>query len=215
VRHFNTVEINNCFYRLPTESAVSGWREQTPPEFCFAVKASRFITHIKRLRDPDPALQTYLARMEGLQAKLGPILFQLPPNWHVNTDRLSEFLSAVPAGRHRYVFEFRDPTWYTPAVYDLLRKHNVASCVHDLRGEPSPAELTADHAYIRFHGATGKYQGNYTDRMLNGWAKLIQSWRSQLSAIYVYFNNDQGGHAVRNALTLRSWFAGDPLKECA
>ena len=214
VRHFNTVEINNCFYRLPTESAVTTWRDETPPGFCFAVKASRFITHIKRLRDPQPALKTYLSRMEGLKSKLGPILFQLPPSWHVNTERLSEFLSALP-GRHRYVCEFRDPTWYTLPVYDLLRKYNVALCVHDWRGARSPQELTADHAYVRFHGTTGKYQGNYTDEMLTSWAGLIREWMPRLRAIYLYFNNDQGGHAVRNALTLQSWFSEDNQRRCA
>jgi uncharacterized protein YecE (DUF72 family) len=214
VRHFNTVEINNCFYRLPTASAVAGWRDETPREFCFAIKGSRFITHIKRLRDAHPALETYLSRMEGLGPKLGPILFQLPPNWHVNTERLSEFLSFLPAN-HRYIFEFRDPTWYTPAVYDLLRKYNVALCVHDWRGQRSPTELTADHAYIRFHGTTGNYHGNYTEAMLSAWAELIGKWMSRLHAIYVYFNNDQGGHAVRNALTLQSWFSEAGRRRCA
>ena len=152
--------------------------------------------------------------MEGLEPKLGPILFQLPPNWNVNTERLSEFLSFLPS-KHRYVFEFRDPTWYTPAVYDLLRKYNVALCVHDWQGQRSPTELTADHAYIRFHGATGKYQGNYTEEMLRAWAELISKWMFRLRAIDVYFNNDQGGHAVRNALTLQSWFSGSDQKKCA
>jgi uncharacterized protein YecE (DUF72 family) len=215
VRHFNTVEINNCFYRLPTESAVAAWRNETPRDFCFAVKASRFITHVKRLRDPRPALETYLSRMEALQSKLGPVLFQLPPNWRVNTERLSEFLSTLPAKRHLYVCEFRDPTWYTPAVYDLLRKYNVALCVHDWRGQRSPIELTADHAYIRLHGATGKYQGNYTNVMLSSWADHIREWMPRLRAIYVYFNNDQGGHAVRNALTLQSWLNVESEKRCA
>jgi uncharacterized protein YecE (DUF72 family) len=214
LRYFNTVEVNNCFYRLPTEPAVAGWRDQTPLGFCFAVKGSRFITHIKRLRDPGPALETYLSRMQGLQSKLGPILFQLPPNWHVNTERLAEFLSALPAHNH-YVCEFRDPTWYTQPVYELLRKYNVALCVHDWQGQRSPSHLTADYAYVRLHGATGKYQGNYTPSMLSSWAELIDGWRPQLRAIYVYFNNDQGGHAIRNALTLQSWFEENGRKKCA
>ena len=203
IQHFKTVEINNCFYRLPTAAAVEGWRKQVPKDFSFAIKGSRFITHIKRLKDPDQALQTYLSRMELLQGKLGPILFQLPPNWHVNLDRLETFLQALPRKKHQYVFEFRDPTWYVPAVYQLLRRYRIALCLHDWRGEQSPQEITTDFTYIRFHGTTGKYQGSYTPSMLQKWATLIQGWQQQLRNVYVYFNNDQGGHAIKNALQLQ------------
>jgi uncharacterized protein YecE (DUF72 family) len=189
--------------------AVERWREETPTDFCFAVKGSRFITHIKRLRDPQAALGTYFSRMETLQRKLGPVLFQLPPNWHVNEERLQEFLDALPPNRHRYVFEFRDPTWYAPEIYRLLRRHNVALCLHDWRGQQSPVELTADFTYVRFHGATGKYQGNYTPQMLDKWANLIREWLPKLRHIYAYFNNDQGGYAVKNAALLQSWFQED------
>jgi uncharacterized protein YecE (DUF72 family) len=208
IRHFNTVEINNCFYRLPTESAVVGWRETTPPDFCFAVKASRFLTHIKRLRDAGDALATYLDRMGLLKEKLGPVLFQLPPNWHVNLARLEEFLQWLPRRRHQYVFEFRDPTWYAEPVYRLLRRHHVALCVHDWGAHHSPRELTADFTYIRFHGTTGRYAGNYTDELLGAWADQICSWMPNLKNVYAYFNNDVGGHAIGNAQTLQSWFAG-------
>lgn len=201
MRHFKTVEISNCFYRLPAEAAVRNWREQTPEDFCFAVKGSRFITHLKRLLDPEAALETYLDRMELLGPKLGPILFQLAPNWRVNLERLGSFLAALPDRRHRYVFEFRDPSWYTESVYRLLRQYGAALCFHDWRGEQSPQELTADFTYIRFHGATGKYRGNYTPAMLESWAESICRWREQLRDIYVYFNNDVGGHAIRNAGT--------------
>jgi uncharacterized protein YecE (DUF72 family) len=206
IRHFKTVEINNCFYRLPTESSVESWREQTPPDFCFAVKGSRFLTHIKRLRDPDAGLETFLSRMELLKGKLGPILFQLPPNWHVNPERLETFLQALPRKKHRYIFEFRDPTWYRQDIYDMLRRYNIGLCIHDWRGEQSPIELTGDVAYIRFHGATGRYQGEYTPDMLRRWAELICGWLSQLKYVYAYFNNDVGGHAIRNAQTLQEWF---------
>jgi uncharacterized protein YecE (DUF72 family) len=210
IRHFQTVEINNCFYRLPTESAVESWREQTPPDFCFAVKGSRFLTHIKRLRDPDPGLETFLSRMELLKRKLGPVLFQLPPNWHVNPERLETFLQALPPKKHQYVFEFRDPTWYRQDIYEMLRRYNVGLCIHDWRGEQSPTELTADFSYIRFHGATGRYQGEYTPEMLRKWADLICGWLPKLKDVYVYFNNDVGGHAIRNALLLQDWFrSGD------
>lgn len=202
VRHFKTVEINNCFYRLPTEAAVRSWREQTPDDFCFAVKGSRYITHLKRLLEAEEALATYLDRMELLGPKLGPVLFQFPPNWRVNPERLEAFLAALPAKKHPYVFEFRDPSWYSDVTYRLLREYRAALCLHDWRGEKSPQELTADFTYIRFHGATGRYQGNYTTAMLDAWAQDICGWGQKLRDIYVYFNNDIGGHAIRNALEL-------------
>lgn len=215
IRHFKTVEINNCFYRLPTELAVENWREQTPTDFCFAVKGSRFLTHIKRLRDSEAGLDTFLSRMGLLKRKLGPILFQLPPNWHVDAARLDGFLQALPR-KHPYVFEFRDPTWYQPEIYDLLRRYHVALCVHDWGGKKSPQVLTADFTYIRFHGTTGRYQGEYTRQMLSKWADLICSWREQLREIYIYFNNDVGGHAIRNAVQLRSYLEDGKLeKRCA
>lgn len=216
VRHFKTVEINNCFYRLPAEAAVRNWREQTPDDFCFAVKGSRFITHLKRLLDAEAALATYLDRMELLGPKLGPILFQLPPNWRVNLERLETFLAALPLNGHRYVFEFRDPSWYADSVYQLLRQYGAALCLHDWRGEQSPKELTTDFTYIRFHGATGKYQGNYSPAMLESWGENICEWGQQLRDIYVYFNNDVGGHAIRNALELEKQLEpGHPEKRCA
>jgi len=194
---------------------VERWHEETPADFCFAVKGSRFITHIKRLRDPEAALATYLSRMESLEPRLGPMLFQLPPNWRVNRDRLRRFLEVLPQTRHQHVFEFRDPTWYTPEIYRLLRQHNVALCWHDWRGEQSPQKLTADFTYVRFHGATGKYEGNYTPEMLGKWADLIRGWIPKLRDIYVYFNNDQGGYAVQNALLLKSWFEEGSDRRCA
>lgn len=212
MRHFPTVEINNCFYRLPTEQAVESWREQTPDDFCFAVKGSRYLTHIKRLRDPDQGVETFLSRMGLLKWKLGPVLFQLPPNWHVDTERLETFLQALPAEKHPFIFEFRDPTWYRQDVYQLLRRYRVGLCLHDWGGERSPTEITADFTYIRFHGATGRYQGEYTDEMLAKWADLVDSWIPKLSDIYMYFNNDVGGHAIRNALTLQGWFGGETQK---
>ena len=208
IRHFNTVEINNCFYRLPTVTAVESWRDQTSRDFLFAVKASRFLTHIKRLRDAGEALNTYLDRMELLQRKLGPILFQLPPNWHVNPERLQEFLELLPGKNYQYVFEFRDPTWYSEPVYGLLRKYNAALCWHDWHNEQSPIEITADFTYIRFHGTTGRYAGSYTGKMLELWADRISHWMPKLRSIYAYFNNDVGGHAVRNAQALRALLAG-------
>lgn len=150
--------------------------------------------------------------MGALKSKMGPVLFQLPPNWHVNLDRLQQFLPLLASRRHQYVVEFRDPTWYTNPVYELLRKNNIALCVHDWGGHHSPQEITADFTYVRFHGATGKYQGNYSEEMLQAWASRISNWSPTLSAIYLYFNNDAGGHAVTNAQLLQSWFSEPRLR---
>jgi uncharacterized protein YecE (DUF72 family) len=201
-RLFDTVEVNNSFYRLPTEDAVRHWHDSAPPGFCFAVKASRFITHIKRLRHPENAIAMFFSRVELLGHKLGPILFQVPPNWHVDAERLAEFLPALPRN-HRHVFEFRNESWNTPPIFDLLRRHKIAFCIHDWRGSQSPVQLTTDFTYIRFHGTTGKYQGNYDEQLLRTWAARIRSWAARLSHIYVYFNNDQHGYAVTDAQALR------------
>lgn len=193
---------------------MESWRDQTSSDFRFAVKASRFLTHIKRLRDAGEALKTYLDRMELLKRKLGPILFQLPPNWRVNLERLQEFLALLPRRNHQYVFEFRDPTWYSEPVYRLLRKYNAALCWHDWHGEQSAMEATADFTYIRFHGTTGRYAGSYTGKMLELWAGRISHWIPKLRSVYAYFNNDVGGHAIQNALALQAYLTGkeqDPL----
>ncbi len=200
-RHFSTVELNNSFYRLPTEQAVVGWRSRAPAGFTFAVKASRFITHMKKLKDPETAVQTFFDRMLLLKEKLGPVLFQLPPGWSANPSRLQDFLEAIPRSYH-YVFEFRDESWHTPGIYRILSLYNAALCIHDWRTIHGPAQLTADFTYVRMHGPSGSYQGSYDIGTLETWARRIESWSSALSAIYIYFNNDVGGHAVYNAQTL-------------
>ena len=199
--HFDTVELNNSFYKLPSVPTFEAWRQATPPGFCFAVKASRFLTHNKKLKEPENALQNFLPRAEALQEKLGPILFQLPPRWRVNVERLEAFLQALPR-RHRYAFEFREPSWNTEAVYATLRRHNAAYCIFELDCFTSPLEVTADFAYVRLHGPGGKYQGCYTGATLRQWAKWIEE-QSQLRDIYIYFDNDQAGYAARNALELK------------
>jgi uncharacterized protein YecE (DUF72 family) len=202
-RYFDTVEINNSFYRLPSAKTFDAWRESSPPEFCFAVKASRFTTHMKKLKDPQSSSEKFFLVAERLQEKLGPILFQLPPRWQVNLERLAEFLAAIPK-EHKYVVEFRDSSWFVAPVFALLRKFNVAFCIHDFADMTVPHEITADFTYIRFHGPTSaKYFGSYSEGELRKWAKRIEEWRSRLSATYVYFNNDPGGEAVKNALTLK------------
>jgi uncharacterized protein YecE (DUF72 family) len=201
--HFDSVEINNSFYQLPKLKTFANWRDAVPRHFIFAVKASRFITHMKKLKAPKTSSHKLFTHMERLNQKLGPILFQLPPHWHYDIARLAAFLKAMPPGR-RYVFEFRDVSWLTQEVYRLLTEYNVALCIHDLGGKESPREITADFTYLRFHGPRrAAYTGSYPPRVLKEWAKRITEWRSELKAIYVYFNNDAEGHAIRNALSFR------------
>lgn len=203
LNHFNTVEINNSFYHLPLDSTFHNWRRLAKPGFCFAVKGSRYLTHMKKLKDSQSGLQRFLARVELLEEKLGPILFQLPPNWACNAPRLAEFLGALPQG-HRYSFELRDPSWHVPEIYELLSRHNAAFCIYELAGFRSPMPLTADFAYVRLHGPGEKaYQGRYDRRTLGRWRDRIRKWQSELKAVYVYFDNDQAGYAVQNALQLR------------
>lgn len=200
---FDTVEINNSFYRLPSADTFAAWRDATPQEFRFAVKGSRYITHRKKLKDPHAALERFLPAAEVLGRKLGPILFQLPPRWNCNVDRLGAFLDALPK-RHRYTFEFRDPSWHQPAVYRLLTRHNAAFCIFELAGVASPLAVTADFAYVRLHGPGRKYEGDYSAEALEAWAFRIRGWRKALAAVYVYFDNDQGGYAAKNAAELKT-----------
>lgn len=203
---FDTVELNNSFYHLPKRPALESWRDSTPQGFCFAVKGSRFLTHMKKLKDPEQGLQRFFEAIDILGEKLGPVLFQLPPNWELDLERLKLFIECLPR-EHRYAFEFRNATWSVPQSYDLLARHHVAYCIFDLAGTQSPIEVTADIAYVRLHGPGGKYQGSYSDEALNKWAKRISKWRRELKAVYVYFDNDQAGYAAGNALTLKSLLA--------
>jgi uncharacterized protein YecE (DUF72 family) len=201
--HFDTVELNNTFYCLPKAAGLERWRESSPRNFCFAAKGSRFITHMKKLKDPEIALAKYFDAIEQLQEKLGPILFQLPPGWTYDHERFAAFLNALPT-HHRYAFEFRNPTWDNAQAYELLTRYNAAYCIFDLAGYQSPLTVTADMTYIRLHGPGGKYQGSYSDLALRGWAKKIETWTRSLKAIYVYFDNDDSGYAAHNALRLKA-----------
>ncbi len=206
-RYFATVEINNSFYRLPSCATVRAWKNTTPAGFTFAIKASRTITHMKKLRAPHTSLRAFLAVARALGNKGGPLLFQLPPRWRCNPERLAAFLQALPKNRE-CVFELRDPSWHNPEVYALLRRHNTAFCIYELAGFESPPVITADFAYIRLHGPAGyPYGGSYSDRALRGWAERIRGWK-KLRRVYVYFDNDEAGHAVQNALALRLMLEG-------
>jgi uncharacterized protein YecE (DUF72 family) len=203
-RHFSTVEVNNTYYQLPERETVTHWREQVPQEFTFVVKANRYITHMKKLKDPQEPLANMLSRVAMLGDKLGPILFQLPPHWHFNAGRLQSFLEQLPEDR-RAVFEFRDPSWFNEQAYGLLRAHDAAFCMHDHGGRTTPKEITAGFIYIRFHG--GSEQGSYSTQTLAGWAGAISTWR-QDHDVYCYFNNDWEGYALDNARELCDMLAG-------
>jgi uncharacterized protein YecE (DUF72 family) len=207
VTQFDTVELNNTFYKLPSEDAVDAWRDAVPANFVFAVKASRFLTHRIKLKDPMRALGNFIPLIGRFGAKLGPVLFQLPPQWQVNVERLADLLALLPPSR-RYAFEFRNETWHAAEVHDLLRRFNAASCFFELAGYSSPHELTADFTYVRLHGPGGKYQGSYSAEQLEQWAQRVRQWSERLKAIYVYFDNDQAGYAANNALELRKLLAG-------
>lgn len=205
--HFRSAEVNNSFYQLPAEATLRRWRDTVPDGFIFAVKASRYITHMKKLKDPDEPVATLLDRVAKLGRTLGPILFQLPPRWRVNVERLDGFLRTLP-NEHRYAFEFRDPSWFDQRVYDLLAGHGAAFCIYDLDRNLSPTEVTADFVYIRLHGPEGAYRGSYDERALSGWADAIASWADQGKAVYCYFDNDEAGYAPQNAGRLDEMLRG-------
>lgn len=197
------VEINNSFYNLAERKVWEKWKEDTPKGFIFSVKASRYITHMKKLKGSEDAVQRFIDRVEALEEKLGPLLFQLPPHWRCNPERLDSFLQVLPRD-HLYSFEFRDESWLRDEVYDILRNHKAALCIYHLSGFVSPKELTADFAYIRLHGPGDAYEGTYDAQTLAGWAGALSSWGRQGIPAYCYFDNDQQGYAVQNALRLQA-----------
>jgi uncharacterized protein YecE (DUF72 family) len=199
---FAAVEINNSFYQLPEEKTLKQWRDTVPEGFVFAVKASRFITHMKKLRDPEEPVSIFTERMKVLGDKLGPILFQLPPRWRLNIGRLRSFFAALP-GDHRYAFEFRDPSWFDSNVSRLLSDHNAAFCIYELSGRISPRNVTADFVYVRLHGPGDAYEGDYDKETLTEWAGALSSWAREGLDVYCYFDNDQEGYAASNALSLQ------------
>lgn len=200
--HFRAVEINNTFYNLPSKKTLADWRDSSPPGMVFACKASRYITHMKKLKDPKESTVRFFDAIETLGEKAGPVLFQLPPRWHADVERLRAFLEALPAG-YRYTFEFRDGNWCRRQVYDLLRDHNAALCAYDLEGRRSRLKFTSDFAYVRLHGPDGAYRGSYDGRTLSGWVRRFLGWRDEGRDVYCFFNNDQNGYAARNALQMQ------------
>ena len=200
---FDTVEVNNTFYRLPTRSAVAGWADGSPPGFLFAVKMSRYLTHIKRLTEVERGIELFYERLDPLvrSPKLGPVLWQLPPTFKRNDERLAATLTLLPPGRH--CFEFREPSWFVPEVYELLSAHVAALVIGDDARRPVGAhERTTAWTFVRFHyGARGR-RGNYSESELDEWAARIEKWRAA-GDVFVYFNNDWEGFAVQNGLWLK------------
>jgi uncharacterized protein YecE (DUF72 family) len=200
---FDTVEINNTFYRLPLKTSVERWVLQTPPQFVFAAKMSRYITHIKRLTDLASGVARFYERIAPLarSPKMGPVLWQLPGSFRRDDDRLAKALRALPPGRH--CFEFRHESWFVEDVYELLRRHGVALVIGDTPHRPFQThELTADWTFVRFHYGSRGRGGNYSERELEEWAHRIEHWR-RTADVYAYFNNDWQGFAVKNGLWLR------------
>jgi uncharacterized protein YecE (DUF72 family) len=203
---FDTAEINATFYRLPTQAAVARWREAAPPGFLYAWKASRFVTHMKRLRDVEGSLERVLAPMRALGPTLGPALFQLPPSLKLDLPRLQDFLSILPQDLQSAV-EFRDASWYVDAVYDALSMHDVAFCISDHHHAPAPWVATSDTVYVRGHGPGGAYAGTYGSSTISAWAKRLADWRRAGRRIFAYFDNDIGCAAPGDALRLRQRLA--------
>jgi len=202
IRTFRTVEINSSFYRLPSPETWSAWRESAPTGFLFSCKASRYITHMKKLKDPDAGLTRFLGSARKLGDRLGPILFQLPPRWKANPDRLRDFVGSLPSD-HLYAFEFRDPTWFQDPVFHVLSDAGVAFCISQIEGVLSPREVTAGFVYIRLHGPGKAYQGKYAGDELAGWAVAMSTWARTGRDIFCYFDNDEKGYAAINARELQ------------
>ena len=203
---FDTVEINNSFYRLPAEETFRAWHDESSDGFTFAVKASRYLTHMKKLKDPEDPLDNVLSHSAALGEKRGPILYQLPPYWHVNLERLESFLKLLPT-ELRHVLEFRDDSWHCEEVWSLLLKYCAGYCIMDAPGLPLHLKMTSDFSYIRMHSGGVETAGNYTDEHLDIWAHRVEDLLRQ-GDVYVYFNNDYRGYAVRNALKLKELIEG-------
>lgn len=202
---FDTVEINNTFYHLPAASAFDDWHDRAPSGFRYALKFSRYGTHLKKLRDPADSIGNFVERADRLQAYLGPVLVQLPPKWKAEPDRLRAFLDAAPK-RVRWAIEFRDESWLCKAVFKVLRDAGAALCIHDLIDD-HPREVTADFVYLRYHG--NHYQGSYAEDFLAAEADHIAGFLDRGLDVYAYFNNDQKGYAVKNATFLKRRLSGE------
>jgi len=209
--HFDTVEINNSFYRLPAAETFADWRRRVPQSFVYAVKASRYLTHMKKLKDPGSPVALFFSRARKLGHRLGPVLYQLPPHWPRNLERLETFLRTLPKNR-LHAIEFRDTTWYVDDTFDLLTRYHAALCLHDMAGSPTGRHLVGPFVYVRLHGPQ-RYSGRYSAQTLEAWAEWCAGRQREGMAVFVYFNNDAHGHAPRDALRLRELCARcDPVR---
>lgn len=204
--HFDTVEINNSFYRLPKAETFDKWREQAPPGFCYAVKANRFLTQAKKLKDCAEPLQRMMTPFRHLGPTLGPILYQLPPRFRINLDRLEEFLALAPKDVTN-VFEFREKSWHVPETFALLDRYGASLCVHDMPGSAPERLAVGPVAYVRFHGGEGKYWGRYSDEGLLDWTDWMVDQTKAGRPVWAYFNNDLEAHAIHDAMTLKAMVA--------
>lgn len=201
---FSTVEVNTTFYHVPLLSTVKKWKATVSENFSFSIKASRYITHQKRLHDCKESLAYLFSHIDQLKNKMGPILFQLPPSFHANKDLLADFINLLNK-KHRYVFEFRHLTWFEEDIYELLSKKNIALCITDLNGKLTPEVITADFTYLRLHGPKRAYQGSYGPVKLRAWKKKIQKWNDSGTSVYCYFDNDEKGYAIEDARTIQDY----------
>ena len=199
---FDTVEINNTHYRLPEAGVFAAWRDAAPPGFVYAVKASRFLTHYKKLEAPGEPIERLTSRASHLGDRLGPLLYQLPPKWKLDLGRLRDFVEVLP-GEFTHVLEFREPSWMTDAVFALLDQAGVSFCTHDMPGLEVPRLAVGPAAYVRFHGSSGKYVGRYPDGMLEEWHAWMRDQAAAGRRVFAYFNNDIHGHAIEDALALK------------
>ncbi|MEA3276719.1 MAG: DUF72 domain-containing protein [Pseudomonadota bacterium] len=201
---FDCVEVNSSFYRFPSDKTVRAWVEAVPPGFRFALKASRYITHQRKLKKCAEPLRRFLDQAAAFGDRLGPVLFQLPPRWRVNLDRLEEFLILLPEGLS-CAMELRDPSWHVPSVYDLLAARSIAFCQFEIAGLNTPEVVTANLVYVRLHGpGADAYRGSYSDGALAFWAGRIRRWLGQGRDVWLFFDNDEAGYAVRDALRLNT-----------
>lgn len=207
-QYFNTLELNVTFYRLLEEAVFSGWYKRTPKNFLFAVKGSRFITHIKKLNNTEDSVKIFMKRALLLKEKLGVVLWQFPRNFKFNKERLAKFLKTLShVTNHfsqRHALEFRDESWFNEGVYELLKKYNTALVIADSKVWPKEEIITAGFTYIRFHGGRELYGSNYSDNELKSWALKIKKWQKKNLDIYTYFNNDACGYAIGNAKFLKN-----------
>lgn len=199
--HFDCVEINNSFYQLPSEETFEAWQAQVPAGFRYAVKDNRYITYMNNLKASDGSLEKFISRARLLRDHLGPILWQLPPNWHANPDRLESFAARLPQDLH-HAFEFREPDWFQDPIREILGDHDLGFVIYAMPGMDCPDWVTVEVIYLRFHGAQDKYTGRYGEERLQDWAEKMRTWVEEGHTVYAFFNNDARANAVKDARTL-------------